>query len=317
MLKIIQSNFILQMAALVAVLVWTVLQIVGFSLLPTPEGTYWIFDLNMLNNTNIVNIVLLSGLLFLFIVLTDIYYFRCGFADKHHFMIFVFSLLAMSSIGIASFLSPLGFSMLLMVLLLMLNYNYDSGNVKCRDLFSGILIAMACLFYFPCIFLSFFVVSSLIINKYSKTKDILAFLIGILLVIVYLFSYFYFTDNVSGLLSLIPGLKLSNCFDATKIWSWREILLLTTTGIALLYGIVVDKIHFDTQPIALRKRMATINVMTISCILMFVFSPYDIKQSVVFLMLPIIFYFTILSQLNKNRLVNDFIVLLYIVSLCL
>lgn len=318
MLKFIQSHFIIQVIVLVALLALAVLHLVNLTIPEMPDDALWIFNAHFLwQSSNVVKIILATLGILLFVILEDIYYFRCGFGDKHHFMVFIISLLLIVAGGIFTFLSPIGLVLLLTVIILMLNFNYDTGNVKSRDLFSGILIAVATLFYFPCIFLSFFVISSLIINKFSKAKDILAFCIGMLLVIIYLFCFYFFTDDIYGLLDPMSKLKLTNCFAATAAWTWREIVLLSVMSVTLLYAIIVDKISFETRPIALRKRLSTLNLMTISCLLMFIFSPFSIRRSVLFFFPPMVMYFSILSQMKKNRWMNDIIFVIFIIALCL
>ena len=61
----------------------------------------------------------------------------------------------------------------------------------------------------------------------------------------------------------------------------------------------------------------TIHLITISMILMVVFSPFDIHQAMGFLLIPFTLYYAMLSQMKEHPVVNDVMMLIFAVALCL
>ena len=116
-----------------------------------------------------------------------------------------------------------------------------------------------------------FVISSLIINRFSKYKDIVVYLLGILTIYLYVFCFYFFTDRLPELGSLLAEVRFSNTFASTAVYSWKEIVLLSATGLSLLYAIFILKLQYDNKQVLLRKRLMTIHLITISMILMVVF----------------------------------------------
>lgn len=318
MFKFIQSKLFLQIVVLLALVSLVVYQVVTSTRLLSPADSHFLWNSLLPLQNHYVAMGLIVGLgLLVQLSLTDLYFFRGGLGETHHLMVFVFFLLmAVCGSFVADF-SSVWMSNLVLAVLMTINFDYDSGNVKNKDLFSGILIGIGSLYYLPMIFLSFFVVSSLIVNKYSKYKDIIAFVIGLVIVYLYAICYFFLTDQWSVLRELVVGKGFYDTFATTAVFTWREIVLLAATAVSLLYTVFVVKQHYDTKPILLRKKLVTIHLMMLTMLLMMIFSPMDVHHSVGFLLIPATLYFTMLSQLKYHRLINDLMILVFFVALCL
>ena len=318
MFRFIQSKLFLQLVCVLALLTWAVLQFIGAThIVQVPSSSSFWQMLSPLQNHYGGMIAVISFGLLLQILLTDVYYFRGGFGDNHHLMVCIWFLLILCCGGYVSELSPVWLTNLMLAIIISLNFDYDSGNLKSKDLLSGILTGVASLFYPPMVFVAFFVISSLIINRFSKYKDIIVYILGILLVCIYIFSFYFISNRLPELYQFVSGIRFYNTFAMTEMYSWQVMVLIATTVVSLLYATIVLKIQYDSKTVILRKRLITIHLITMSCLLLMVFSPFDIHQAVGFLIIPMSLYYSMLSQMKEHTFINDIMMLIFAVALCL
>ena len=317
MFRFIQSKLFLQLVCVLALLTWAVLQFIGAThYVQAPSSSFWQILSPLQNHYGGMIAVISFGLL-LQILLTDVYYFRGGFGDNHHLMVCIWFLLILCCGGFVSELSPVWMTNLMLAIIISLNFDYDSGNLKSKDLLSGILTGVASLFYPPMVFVAFFVISSLIINRFSKYKDIIVYILGILLVCIYIFSFYFISNRLPELYQFVSGIRFYNTFAMTEMYSWQVMVLIATTVVSLLYATIVLKIQYDSKTVILRKKLITIHLITMSCLLLMVFSPFDIHQAVGFLIIPMSLYYSMLSQMKEHTFINDIMMLIFVVALCL
>lgn len=318
MFRFIQSKMFFQAICVLALLTWAVLQFIGAThYVQTPSTTsFWQMLSPMQNHYGGMLAIISVGLL-LQILLTDVYYFRGGFGDNHHLMVCIWYMLILCCGGFISELSPVWLANLFLAIIISLNFDYDNGNLKSKDLLSGILIGAASLFYPPMLFVAFFVISSLVINRFSKYKDIIVFILGILSVYVYTFCFYFFSNRLPELYQMVSGIRFYNSLAMTEVYSWKVMVLIATTVASLLYAIVVLKIQYDSKTVLLRKRLITIHLITMSTLLLMAFSPFDFHQAVGFLLIPMTLYYSMLSQMKEHPFINDLMMLIYVVALCL
>ena len=318
MFRSIQSKLFLQVVCVLALLVWAVLQFIGPThfLQPLSSTVFWQMLAPLQSHYGGMITIISFGLL-LQILLTDVYYFRGGFGDNHHLMVCIWFLLILCCGGFVSELSPVWFSNLILAIIISLNFDYDNGNLKSKDLLSGILTGVASLFYPPMLFVAFFVISSLIINRFSKYKDIIVYILGILLVYLYIFCFYFFCNRLPELYQFVTEIRFYNTFMMTEMYSWKVMVLIATTVASLLYAIVVLKIQYDSKTVLLRKRLITIHLITMSTLLLMAFSPFDFHQAVGFLLIPMTLYYSMLSQMKEHPFINDLMMLIFVVALCL
>lgn len=318
MFRFIQSRFFLQAIAVLAVVVWFIVQIVSsthYVAMPAP-ALCWQFLAPLQNHYVSMCLVLAFGFI-IQVVLSDICFFRSGFGDTHHLMVVFWFFLLLCCGSFASEFSPVWFSNIILIITISINFDYDSGNLKSRDLLSGILIGLATLFYPPVILVSFFVMASLIINRYSKYKDIFIFLLGIVLVYLYVVCFYFFNDRIADLQQQLSQLQFYNTIKATEVFSWKEILLVAALAVSLLYFYVVLQLEYGNKQVLLRKRLFTIHLLTVTTLLLMVFSPFNIHQSMGFMVLPWCMYCSMISQIKQHPFFNDIVMLIYVVALCL
>lgn len=318
MFRFIQSRLFFQAVGIVAVLAWAVVQLVtSAQYVPLSSPVMYWPSIAPIQGSYVAMCLIIAFGLLLQMVLVDVYFFRGGFGDSHHLMLVLWFLLIVCCGGFVAQLSPVWMSNIVLAIIISLNFDYDKGNLKNKDFLSGMLTAVASLFYPPMLFVAFFVVSSLIINRFSKYKDIIVYFLGILTIYLYVFCFYFFTDRLSELGEMLMEVRFYNTFAATAVYSWKEIILLSATFLSLLYCFFILKIQYDNKPVLLRKRLVTIHLITFSMLMMMIFSPFDIHQSVGFLLIPFTLYYAMLSQMKEHPFVNDLMMLIFVVALCL
>lgn len=318
MLRFIQSRIFMQTLAVLAVLSWAVYMMVSSStFVQVAYPSYFWKGIASIQSHYVAMCLVLAAGFLIQLLLSDVYYFRGGFGDTHHLMVIFWLLLLSCCGGFIHEMSPVWLSNIVLVMIISLNFDYDRGNLKNKDLFSGILTGIGFLFYPPILFIAFFVISSLVINRFSKYKDIIVYILGILLVFLYTFCYYLFTDRLPELYKMLTELKFYVSFLVTGVFSWKEIVLVSAAAVSLLYAVVILKIQYGNKQVLLRKRLMTIHLITITTLLMMVFSPYDIHRSMGFVIIPMTLYYAMLSQMKEHPIVNDFMMLIFAVSLCL
>lgn len=318
MFKSIQSRIFLQTLAVLAVLGWSVyLMVTSTAFVPVSyHSSYWQSLMPIQSHYVAMCLIIAVGLL-IQLLLADVYFFRCGFGDSHHLMVVLWMLLLSCCGGFVSEMSPVWFSNIVLAIIISLNFDYDKGNLKSKDLLSGILTGLGALFYPPMLFVAFFVISSLIINRFSKYKDIIVYFMGIALAFLYTLCFYFLTDRLPELYQLLSEMKLYVSFTMTEAYSWKEFALLAAAALSLLYSFVILKIQYDNKQVLLRKRLMTIHLIAITSLLMMVFAPFDIHRSMGFLLIPMTLYYAMLSQMKEHPYVNDFMMLIFAVALCL
>lgn len=318
MFRFIQSRLFFQAVGIVAVLAWAIVQLVtSTQYVPLSSPVMYWPSIAPIQGSYVAMCLIIAFGLLLQLVLVDVYFFRGGFGDSHHLMVVLWFLLIICCGGFVAQLSPVWMSNIILAIIISLNFDYDRGNLKNKDFLSGMLTAVASLFYPPMLFVAFFVVSSLIINRFSKYKDIIVYFLGILTIYLYVFCFYFFTDRLSELGEMLMEVRFYNTFAATTVYSWKEIVLLSATFLSLLYCFFILKIQYDNKPVLLRKRLVTIHLITFSMLMMMIFSPFDIHQSVGFLLIPFTLYYAMLSQMKEHPFVNDLMMLIFVVALCL
>ena len=318
MFRFIQSRVIVQSLVVLALVAWAVYMLVSSTIMVQPPFRLYFWQyIAPLQHSYVAMSLLLALVIVLQLLLTDVYFFRGGFGDSHHLMVVIWLLLLLCCGGYVSEFSPVCMSNLVIVVIISLNFDYDKGNLKNKDLLSGLLTGVASLFYPPMLFVAFFVISSLIINRFSKYKDIIVYLLGILTVYLYVFCCYFFADNLPALFGMLSKLRFYNTFSVTTVYSWREIVLMSAAGVSLLYAIFILKLQYDSKQLLLRKRLMTIHLITISTLMMMVFSPFDIHQAMGFMLIPFTLYNAMLSQMKEHPVINDVMMLIFAVALCL
>lgn len=319
MYNFFNKNLIVQTIILAALSIYSIVIIFGNINLVTPSGVdplYQVLYSLLVNHTGILRLFVIILLIFQ-IVLLQFFFKKNNFSDSLSLFPAIWYLAILVAGNFLQQISPLIFVNFFVILLLYLNINYESGSIKNNVFLSGIIIGISFFIDVTSLLLLFFVIFSLIVNRFSKGKDIFIAIFGLLIPVIYFISYGFFTDN---LFLMIPSFQdfhffgIAAFFTTFKIWDLIFIILLV---IILLYAIVYLKISFSNKLIVMRKRLITINILTVILFLAFILSGNHYPHLLLYMLIPVSIYFPLIQDNKQRWIVNDILFLLLIISLWL
>ena len=238
------------------------------------------------------------------------------FSDNRTFLPVVFFLLFLNAGHFLQQLTPAFFTMLVTLLVLLINTNQENGRpVKNKVFFSGVLISVAALVDLGALWLILFMVFALLTDKNYRPKDILVLLSGILMVIIYLFSYYYLTDSWSSLQNSLRQLTLFAFFTHISdlaVLDWVLIGFLLLSG---FYVIAVLKIHYDSKLIVLRKHYMLVVFLCFLMSLSILLTATTMPHTLIYWVVPFSLLDGMLAQLKMRRYLNDILIIAVFVLL--
>jgi hypothetical protein len=213
-------------------------------------------------------------------------------------------------------LSPLNIVQTILLLLLVINTNYDNVNVKNRVFLSGLLIGLCALIDIASICLIFFIIISLVVNRFSRFKETLIAIGGLMIPFLYYATLYLITDRVDMLMLMIQDIDFNHYFvfirDMDKWSIIRGGILLAV----LFYMVVRISLLYQQRIVVLRRRVLTIHGMTLAILLILLCSPGAFSLKISYFFIPLTFYTTLLSQEKANWVLQDILFLGLIIVLC-
>ena len=212
---------------------------------------------------------------------------------------------------------PFFFTLLFFLIIISTNYMGNAITLKNNAFWVGMLIAVATCFDVSGIVLLILAIMTLIINHFSKFKEICILIFGFLLVYFYFFSYHFLMNSHDEWLSTFLKIKILGILD-------KNILTQTFTPIALiiltliyLYFIIRTKIINDSKIVVQRKRIITLNTRALLMIACLFISNSTHPDVLGYLFVHISVYLALLSQERSPLYINEFATILTFVLLCL
>ena len=238
------------------------------------------------------------------------------FSENRTALPIVFFLLLLNAGHFLQHLTPAFFTMFTTLLILMINSSQDSGRPnKNKVFFSGVLIALATLVDIGALCLIPFMVFVLLTDKNYRPKDIFVLIFGILLVVIYLFSYYYLSDSLPTLWASCRQLTIFAFFahiSELNVLDWVLIGFLLLSG---FYVIAVLKIHYDSKLIVLRKRYMMVVFLSFMMFLAILLTGTQMPHTLIYWVVPFALLDGMLSQLKIRRYINDILMIAVFVLL--
>jgi hypothetical protein len=148
-------------------------------------------------------------------------------------------------------------------------------------------------------------------------KEIGILIFGFLLLYLYLFSYFFLTNNLNEWLLTFKEIKLFKILDG-EIFTYPYVFIsLISIGIIYIYFILRTKIISDSKVVAQRKRMITFNLWSVLMIVSIFISNLNYPLVLGYLYVAISIYLAILSQEKNPLYINELITVITLVALWL
>lgn len=319
MYKFFNKNLIVQTIIMVALIIFSIFIIFGNITMEVPSGVdplYQFLYSLLYNQTGVLRTVVILSLI-IQVVMLQLVFKKNNFLDSASLFPAIWFLAYLIAGNFLQEISPLFFVNFIIVFLLYLNINYESVSIKNSVFLSGICVGISFFIDFTSFLLLFFVIFSLVINRFSKGKDIFIAIFGLLIPIIYFFSYGFFTDN---LLMIIPTFQDFHFFGITSFFSdfkLVDLFFMILLVIILFYATVSLRISFSNKLIVMRKRLITINILTIVLFLAFLLSGNHYPHLLLYLLIPVSIYFPLIQDNKKRWIFNDVILLLLLIVLWL
>ena len=316
----LNKSQIVQFVLVVLLLAWSVFTIItqvtvcpsdGQSLLFQRLSDYW-----MQHPANLK----MSAILLLLIesLLIGRFYSVNRFSENQTYIPVVFFLLVMNLGGFLATVTPAALTLVFLTLIMRVNTQDENERpVKNRVFTSGLLVGAASLFDPLAVFAVIFLLLSLVTHRYSKPKDVLILLFGLLFVYAYVFSAAFFSDSVPVLTASIKNLSFFGMFKNVRLLSVYDYVFLGYSALLVVYLIIQLKLFYDNKLIVLRKRLVTIYILTFVLIAMMLFSGLELSYGILYIMLPISLYFSMITQYKKRIILHDILIVAFYVLLWL
>lgn len=225
---------------------------------------------------------------------------KCAFVERKD--ILPACLLPFLMLSTQSFLplSPVFITNLVILLLLILNTDYDNRQIKNRVLVSGALIGIASLYELSALLLLIYVISTVIANRYEYFKEIAITFIGFILPYIFAASYHYFVGDLSVLIAEYQQIQLHFPLFSTTTYSTLSIICLALVALMIPFIIIKLKFIFDNKLIIARKRLVSLNALFVSLLLIFLTTNIPFPLSFSYLFIPFAVYFSVYTQGRFN-----------------
>jgi hypothetical protein len=319
MFKILNKNIIIQWFLLFMGLVSVGYQIFNASVPINPSGFpvlfngfYQIFISSILTYRIGVCLVLLFTLL-----LIQFYFFSNKFSQKQTIIPSIIYIAVLLLTGALKQVTPILFTNFFIILILAITDFYFKSNSKSNIFYSGIIIGIAVLFDPSALFLLIYLIISMIINTVINPKDLYIALMGLITVVIFTFAFYFFFDHLD---LLYENFKQIGFFSILKspikfhIIQWGIIPIEIILFVYILFKV---NIFYESKVIALRKKIITFSTLVFTIIITLFLSHCDLHNFVAYYFIPISILISIFTQLKSKYFINELIVLLFFVGLCL
>lgn len=306
---------------IILILLWGLAEyrIIFDSSLIVPEGAPLLYSyLYSLTTQNIIIYsIVLSVTLILTIVGLQFYFSKNKFSNKITYLPSVFYLFFLHISGAFKLLSPLIFSNLLIINILLISNVYKRGEKNHYLLLSGIIIGLAVLIDPAMLVLFIFVIVSLLVNSVISFKQIMSTLLGTIIVAIYTVSIFYFTDQLPEMVESFKAIELFALFTEPILLTYQKWIKLGIIILLTIYILAKSTLIAQNKVIEFRKK-----VFTLTILLVVLFSSISITglDPVIFsryLIIPFALLFALAAQYRKNWIINEIFFVIFCIGLWL
>lgn len=205
----------------------------------------------------------------------------------------------------------------LATILLINNRDANEQPVKNRIFTSGVMVGLCTMLDPYSVWILLFIMMALLANRISSFKEIIILICGFEMVYAYVFAVGFLTDSTSV---IVHSIRQVEYFGIIRHFTSLKVMDYVLTGFLLLgviYMVAVLTRYFDTKLIVLRKRFLTIILLFVVMLVALVFSQYAFRPALIYLMMPLTLLYSMMSLLKNRRLLNDILIAVVIVLLCL
>lgn len=283
----------------------------------SPDGSAIDLYLRKLWENNMLLMRIVTALfLVMKLLILQIYFERNQFFEGTNLFPSIFYLALLAGTGSIGTISILFFANFFVILLLLLNSGYQPQSIKNQVFTSGFIIGVLFFADISSLLLFVFVIASLLVNRFSKIRDVLLTLLGFSIPIIYVFAIYLFTDQYltveDGGFRLMP-FGFYPCLEKLRVIEFVAFFFMT---FSLLYFGSILTIIFSSKLIIMRRRLISINALAITLFATLFFTSFAYPFSLVYMFIPITVYCSIVTQQKRNWVFNYILMIALIVLLC-
>jgi len=316
----INKNSILQWILILALTVWSVITIfTQMSLYPADNQMILYQDIYRFWVQNPLHYKITAVVMLLVeMSLIQWFYQANKLSENVTYMPVLFFLALVNAGKFLLMFTPAYFTVCIMTIVMLSNIRNDNNeSIKIRIFFSGVLIGINTLFDPISIWIALFVIMALIANRFSKAKEIIILLSGLVTTYIYVFTVYYFSNQLPSLGKMLTAYPY---FGIIHTLSTLRIVDMVMAGYVLLLTFYLSttlKLFYDNKLIVLRKRLVTIHLLLFVTVVMLVFSDFDFQNALNYMLIPITLYLSMICLVKNRRWFHDFLIVALFVLLCL
>ncbi|MCL2435922.1 MAG: DUF6427 family protein [Lentimicrobiaceae bacterium] len=214
-------------------------------------------------------------------------------------------------------ISPFFFTFLFFLVIISISYTAPSEKLKNNAFWVGALIALGTCFDISSIVLLILAIVTLFINHFSRIKEIGTLLFGFSLLYLYLFAYYFFTDNLSEWILTFTQLQILGFMNDHNFAHAGTLIPLIVLGILYLFLILKFKIASESKVVVQRKRIITFNTWSLLLIICLFISNSPYPNVLGYLFVPVAVYLSMLAPEKSPYFINEIITIAILLALWL
>jgi len=281
---------------------------IGFPILY--QGIFDFMSHSIFGYRILVFLILISTL-----IMIQIYFSKNKFTSKQSLLPSIFYLTLLLISGSIHRIGPIFFTNFFIIIILTLTDIYFKTNSKSQLFFSGFIIGISILIDPASSILLLFIVVSMIINTVINPKDLLIVLYGILTVVIYLISFYYFTDHLVLLWNNFEQIRMFSIFKTPISLKPVEYIMKPLSLLIFIYILYKVNNVYESKVIIMRKKIITFNTLIFCLIGTFLLSFCSTHDSNGYLFVPGCMLLSIFSPFKNRFFINDILIILFIVGL--
>jgi hypothetical protein len=319
MLKFISKKITIQWFLLFGLLAIAIYTIITKAQVTNIEGGAFLFKsfARLFSKYELLGKTLVILILLCQIILLQFYFRKNDFSVKNNLLpacFYISILLLTKSLVI---ISPFFFTLLFFLIIISTNYTGNAITLKNNAFWVGMLIAIATCFDLSSIILLIIGIITLVINHFSKMKEIGVLVFGFILVYFYFFSFHFFINNHNEWLLTFQQIRILGILDMGILTRNTTLITLFTLPFLYLYFILRCKIINDSKVVIQRKRIITLNTSAVLMMVCILISNSSYPHILGYLFIHIAVYLALLAQERSPVYFNELITIVTFVVLCL
>lgn len=236
-----------------------------------------------------------------------------NFADeKGSLMPLVFYVWLMNGTANPLHISNIFFINTVVLFMFHISIKFNNPSLKGKVLMLGILIGLGSFLSATVLLFIVYSIISILIYRYSRSKDIVILILGIICPYIYLIAIGYLTDHTFAFTQITQQLSIFDLQSTLHGIGTAKLLLLLALVFLSFALIITQKMQFDNKVILQRRRLTTFTVFTITALFIILTnnsqSPYNLQ----YIIIPASFYLTIMNQSKQFRWRHDLLTLIYL-----